>query len=74
MESLQSLQSKLNNLKTKKIQLSTRLEELVRQESEQRAKLSTMGIVDVDKSLSSLSAEASTLQASIETAFRGFSL
>lgn len=72
MATLQEFQTQLRNLQNKKIQLSTRLEELVKQDAELRNKLTQMGVTDPNAALASMTQEAEALKVSIQSALAGF--
>lgn len=71
MQTLESLKSQLERLRSTKIRLSTQIENLVQQENVQRQKLASLGVADVDGALASFSTEAAGLQNMIEKGFSG---
>ena len=71
MTSLPELQAQLRSLQNKRIQMSTTMESLIKQDADLRAKLGQLGVTDVDASISSLSKEAESLKSSITTILQG---
>ena len=71
MTSLPELQAQLRSLQNKRIQMSTTMESLIKQDADLRSKLGQLGVTDVDASISSLSKEAESLKSSITTILQG---